>query len=58
MNFTDAQGRGSLAGIQTLANDIGYGDKARPGCRAAGLERRLQAVAGGRVTESSGGMPR
>jgi len=28
-----------------------------PGCRAAGLERRLQAVAGGRVTESSGGMP-
>lgn len=27
------------------------------GCRAAGLERRLQAVAGGRVTESSGGMP-
>ncbi len=23
MNFTDAQGRGSLAGIQTLANDIG-----------------------------------
>ncbi len=29
-----------------------------PGCRAAGLERRLQAVAGGRVTESSGGMPR
>jgi hypothetical protein len=23
MNFTDAQGRGSLAGIQTLANDVG-----------------------------------
>ncbi len=28
-----------------------------PGCPAAGPERRLQAVAGGRVTESSGGMP-
>ena len=30
----------------------------QPGNPLGGLERRLQAVAGGRVTESSGGMPR
>src|SRR5712691_13402870 len=40
--------------MREIVQDYGH----RPRCRAAGLERRLQAVAGGRVTESSGGMPR
>ncbi len=55
----DLQLTGKTAIVTAASRGSGaYGDKARPGCRAAGLERRLQAVAGGRVTESSDGMPR
>jgi len=35
MNFTDAQGRGSLAGIQTIANDIGTDVQHDPAVKAA-----------------------